>query len=112
MYPFPPVILAHHEGGASLIAQAYVSSHPAAGLVFLGPPSSSSITDPLEDAFNFELTFPLAVLATKSQFGTMGGERFDDPAVDKLILPQGKENQMEGQDAVTQIELWLDELGV
>lgn len=107
MYPIPPVIITHNKGGASLIAQSFVSSYPAAGLVFLGPP-----VHPLSESFIFELKFPIAILATSTQFESMKGERYDDAAVDKLILPQGKEDFVDGQDAITQIELWLDDLGI
>ncbi|KAG7099374.1 hypothetical protein E1B28_001230 [Marasmius oreades] len=111
--PFPPVIFA--RGAASLIAQTYISSHPATGLVLISPPSSNEavvesglLPTPLPE-FDFEPNFPLVVVATPQQMKVLREEHrlLKDNSLDTIIV-----DDVEGHDAFAKIEEWLDEMGV
>ncbi|KAG1757410.1 hypothetical protein EDB19DRAFT_1657328 [Suillus lakei] len=110
--PFPPVIFA--QGFASLIAQTYISSHPAQGLFLISPPLSNAslfpsvLPTPLGE-FDYELKFPVAVMARPVEivqlrkYSRLGQDEF----VDLIEL-----DNVEGRDAFLKIEQWLDELGI
>ncbi|KZT07015.1 uncharacterized protein LAESUDRAFT_652041 [Laetiporus sulphureus 93-53] len=120
--PFPPIILARESG--ALIAQTYISSHPASGLLLISPPSSNAalssptpttttsplLPGPLRE-FDFEPKFPCAILCSEEEIPEMEKNRlWQDPGVDKLIV-RDREG-MDGQDGFVKIEQWLDEIGV
>ncbi|KAH7915391.1 hypothetical protein BJ138DRAFT_1141995 [Hygrophoropsis aurantiaca] len=110
--PFPPVIFA--SGFASLIAQTYISSHPAHGLFLISPPISNASVPPhlnLGDLpeFDFEPNFPLAIM--------------DHPIRMKLLLAENRLARSEcvdlfpvtnrdSSEAIEKMQLWLDELGI
>jgi hypothetical protein len=109
---FPPVLLA--RSSACLIAQTYVSSHPASGLVLISPPASNSSvnkallpTDLTE--FNFEPKFPIAIAAApeEEEILRLHHRLGKDPRVDIIPVPEVDE-QLLGD----KIEIWLDELGM
>ncbi|PCH34994.1 hypothetical protein WOLCODRAFT_133680 [Wolfiporia cocos MD-104 SS10] len=120
--PFAPIILA--RGTGALIAQTYISSHPASGLLLISPPksnasvSSSSFTSsdrqllptPLRE-FCFEPKFPCAVMCAQDEAATMQDNRlWKDACVDKLIVLDQK--GVDGQEGFSKIEQWLDDIGV
>ncbi|KAG0709023.1 hypothetical protein DFH29DRAFT_1075384 [Suillus ampliporus] len=110
--PFPPVIFA--RGFASLVAQTYISSHPAQGLFLISPPLSNAslfpsvLPIPLRE-FDYELKFPVAVMARPAEmaqlrkYSRLGQDEF----VDLIEL-----DNLEGHDAFLEIEQWLDILGI
>ncbi|KAH9887998.1 hypothetical protein C8Q73DRAFT_748356 [Cubamyces lactineus] len=113
--PFAPVIIS--RAGATLIAQTYISSHPATGLLLISPPPSNAsvpqalLPTPLEE-FNFEARFPCAIMCTEAEQPRLAAESrlWKDPGVDKIVVQD--EDAVVGQEGVVQIEQWLDELGI
>ncbi|KAF9240928.1 hypothetical protein BU15DRAFT_45417 [Melanogaster broomeanus] len=110
--PFPPVIFA--SGFASLIAQTYISSNPAQGLFLISPPPSNAsfypdtLPTPLAE-FNYELQFPLALMAQPKEMAVLRAQsRFSQSAWVDLIEVE----DLEGSQALKNVEQWLDELGV
>ncbi|THH16153.1 hypothetical protein EW146_g4442 [Bondarzewia mesenterica] len=109
--PFPPVIFSRSNG--ALIAQTYISSHPASGLILISPPPSNLsvakalLPTPLEE-FNYEVKFPVAIVGTKEEVErvTEGG-RLGTEDIDVLEVVS-----VDGQDAFTKMEELLDEWGI
>ncbi|KAJ6604333.1 hypothetical protein DFH09DRAFT_1300569 [Mycena vulgaris] len=109
----PPVIFA--RSSASLIAQAYIGSNPAAAMMLTGNiPSTNAdvaktlLPTPLEE-FNFEPKFPIALLTTAREMERLRktNRLAQAPEVDLLTT-----HDLESQDALLQIEGWLDDLGI
>ncbi|KAI8972870.1 hypothetical protein BD414DRAFT_517841 [Trametes punicea] len=113
--PFAPVIVS--RAGGTLIAQTYISSHPATGLLLVSPPPSNAsvppslLPTPLPE-FNFEAKFPCAIMCTENEKDRLARENrlWDDPGVDKVVVKD--EKAIVGQEGVVRIEQWLDEIGV
>jgi pimeloyl-ACP methyl ester carboxylesterase len=110
---FPPIIFARSFG--ALIAQTYISSNPASGLVMIEPPASNAallksghLTTELTE-FDYEPRFPLAVVNTPDVMETFQREsRFqEDPDIDWLVV-----KALDSPDMTTQVEQWLDMVGV
>ena len=122
--PFAPVIVA--RAGGTLIAQTYISSHPASALLLVSPPPSNSalftptsaldtppkplLPTPLPE-FNFEPRFPVAVLATAQEQAVLERENrlWKDLDVDRMVVEN--DSALVGQEGLLKIEQWLDELG-
>ncbi|TBU23874.1 hypothetical protein BD311DRAFT_672966 [Dichomitus squalens] len=115
--PFAPVIIA--RDGGTLIAQTYVSSHPASALLLISPPSSNKafaaanrrmLPTPLR-AFDFEVSFPVGVMVTKRKLPALEKESrlWKDPGVDKIVVKG--EAAVTEQEGLVKIEEWLHELG-
>ncbi|KAJ3567367.1 hypothetical protein NP233_g6412 [Leucocoprinus birnbaumii] len=119
MIPFPPIIFGRSAG--CLIAQTYISSNPATGLVLLSPPANNTelgsvqahdnspiLPTPLGE-FDFEPYFPIMVMATSERMKVLKGlnRLAKNPEVDKFTV-----NTLEGQQAYSDIQNWLDKLGV
>lgn len=119
MIPFPPVVFARSAG--CLIAQTYISSNPASGLVLISPPAdnvelegahgqdgSPMLPNTLTE-FDFEPYFPIAVMATPERMKILEGSNrlVREPEVDKLTV-----HDLEGQQAFNDIQNWLDKLGI
>ncbi|EIN11124.1 hypothetical protein PUNSTDRAFT_101157 [Punctularia strigosozonata HHB-11173 SS5] len=127
--PFAPVLIA--RDGGTLIAQSYVESNPATGLIMISPPASNTsfatsysshstrLPTPLPE-FTYEPKFPIAILGSPSEIvslkrdhrlgkiGSQGGSsRWTRGGVHWLQV-----HDTMGQEARTQMELWLDEIGV
>lgn len=132
MNPFPPVLLAH-SAGASLIAQAYISSHPVSSLFLLDPALDStnpnlSITispfprsllpTPLSHEFNYEPRFPIGVMV----FGTEGEKRFAESRLGRegsgrveclrVDGEGGKGAVWRGDEGRGLLERWMDRAGI
>ncbi|KAI0765887.1 hypothetical protein BD413DRAFT_159817 [Trametes elegans] len=112
--PFAPVIVS--RAGSTLIAQTYISSHPATGLLLISPPPSNAVAPPgllptpLPE-FDFEPRFPCAVMCTQREQGALEENRlWRDPDVHKIVVED--ERAVVGQEGVVKIEQWLDEIGV
>ncbi|OCH84285.1 hypothetical protein OBBRIDRAFT_815523 [Obba rivulosa] len=113
--PFAPVIIA--RSGSTLIAQTYISSHPASGLLLISPPASNTdvpdslLTSPLPE-FNFEPKFPCAIMCTEDEAKVLAKSHrlWHKPAVDKFVVRDTK--AMDGQDGFNHIQNWLDDIGV
>ena len=111
MIPFPPVIIA--EGYAALVAQTYISSHPASGLILIDPPVTNkdvpkSIISETLPEFTYEPKFPIAVIAEEdrlTQFQSKGHRLADSPYVDFL-------HRDKASGAFRHIDDWLDRLGI
>ncbi|KAG1773167.1 hypothetical protein EDD22DRAFT_767739 [Suillus occidentalis] len=110
--PFPPVIFA--RGFASLIAQTYISSHPAQGLFLISPPLSNAslfpnvLPTPLGE-FDYEPKFPVAVMARPADMDLL--RKYSRLGQNDLVDLIQCDN-LEGRDAFMRIEQWLDELGI
>ncbi|KAH9914486.1 hypothetical protein B0H21DRAFT_772112 [Amylocystis lapponica] len=113
--PFPPVIFARAAG--SLIAQTYISSHPASGLLLISPATSnktvpsSLLPTPLRE-FDFEPQFPCGIMCTQQETGLLAKENrlWQDSNVDKLVVKD--ERSITRQEGFVKIEQWLDEIGI
>ncbi|EMD32277.1 hypothetical protein CERSUDRAFT_58818 [Gelatoporia subvermispora B] len=114
--PFAPVIIA--RSGGTLIAQTYISSHPASGLILISPPASNAdatsrslLPAPLPE-FNFEPKFPCAILCTEDEAATLADKNrlWQDTSVDKFVVRD--EKAVNGQDGFNHIQTWLDDIGV
>lgn len=111
--PFPPVIFA--RSSACLIAETYISSHPASGMALISPPDTNAALQELGrlptelSEFDYEPNFPIAVIATPDNLEHLQQHNrlSQHPSVDKLAVMD-----LEGQEALTKIELWLDEIGI
>ncbi|KAF5356047.1 hypothetical protein D9756_003906 [Leucocoprinus leucothites] len=119
MIPFPPVVFARSAG--CLIAQTYISSNPATGLVLLSPPANNvemasthcqyglPILPTHLAEFDFEPNFPIAVMATLARMRVL--EKLNrltrDSQVDMFTV-----DSLEGQQAYNNIQNWLDKLGI
>ncbi|OSX61293.1 hypothetical protein POSPLADRAFT_1182441 [Postia placenta MAD-698-R-SB12] len=124
--PFAPVIIA--RGSGALIAQTYISSYPASGLLLISPPASNaSLSSPPFDPssihnsamllptplseFDFEPKFPCAILCGEGDAAGLSENRlWKDAAVDKLVVPDSR--ALDSQEGFVKIEQWLDEIGV
>ncbi|KAJ6519518.1 hypothetical protein C8R45DRAFT_951791 [Mycena sanguinolenta] len=110
--PFPPVLFA--RSAASLIAQTYVSSYPVAAMMLMGDvPSTNAdvpkglLPTPLAE-FNFEPTFPIALLTTPREMDRLRTtNRLAQADVDLLTA-----EELGSQEALLKIEGWLDDLGI
>ncbi|TFK41014.1 hypothetical protein BDQ12DRAFT_418811 [Crucibulum laeve] len=112
MIPFPPVIFARSK--ACLIAQTYISSHPATGLVLISPPASNADIDerwlPARlPEFDFEPQFPIAVLGTSQETKALqkAHRLCQAQNVDVITV-----DNVDGKQMFAKIEEWLDELGI
>ncbi|KAI0754123.1 hypothetical protein C8Q80DRAFT_1216324 [Daedaleopsis nitida] len=127
--PFAPIIVA--RAGGTLIAQTYISSHPASALMLISPPpsnaavtSSSSLSMPSPSPshsqsllptplpeFNFEPNFPCAVMCMENERERLEAENrlWKDTNVDRMVVRD--EAAVVGQEGLVKIEQWLDELG-
>lgn len=113
--PFAPVIIARSAG--TLIAQTYISSHPASGLILISPPatnaavsSSGLLPSPIPE-FNFETKFPLTILCAEEEKDRLAENRlWNDDNVDKLVVKD--QAAINGQEGRMKIETWLGEIGV
>ena len=121
MIPFAPVIFA--RGPGAIIAQTYISSHPASGLLLISPPVSNDNLRSTSEAqghtllptalpeFNFEPKFPCAILCTQQESSELSnGRLWEDDNVDKLVTRD--EHTIDGQEGFVKVEQWLDEVGV
>ncbi|KAI9062065.1 hypothetical protein FKP32DRAFT_1612745 [Trametes sanguinea] len=113
--PFAPVIVSRAAG--ALIAQTYISSHPATGLLLVSPPPTNAsvpqslLPTPLTE-FNFEPRFPCAIMCTEQERPMLEKEHrlWRDAGVDRIVVKD--ERALVGQEGVVKIEQWLDELGI
>ncbi|KAF8331462.1 uncharacterized protein EI90DRAFT_2972571 [Cantharellus anzutake] len=112
--PFRPVIFARSAG--ALIAQTYISSHPASALVLIAPTPSTSCAEakallPNLQEFNYEPRFPILILDSPEREEAQRKEnrllRNEAPAVDFVSV-----NSVDGQGAFVEIQRWLDSIGV
>lgn len=110
---FPPVVFSRSLG--SLIAQTYISSNPAAGMVLIDPPASNepvfkagSLPTPLVE-FDYEPHFPIAIVNTPAEMNKFQAQsRFRDAEdIDWLVV-----ESLEKAGMAAQVEQWLDEIGV
>lgn len=119
MIPFPPVILARASG--CLVAQTYISSNPATGLVLISPPGNNAELEGVRGRdglpilptkipeFDFEPYFPIAIMATPRHMRMLeqSNRLVREPETDKFIV-----EDLEGQQALNKVESWLDKLGI
>ncbi|KAJ7456679.1 hypothetical protein FB451DRAFT_1048228 [Mycena latifolia] len=110
---FPPVIFA--RSSASIIAQAYIGSNPAAAMMLTGdiPSTNADVPEAMLPTrlqeFNFEPKFPIALLTTAREMERLRktNRLAQDPDVDLLTT-----HDLQSQDALLKIEGWLDDLGI
>ncbi|KAF9458207.1 hypothetical protein BDZ94DRAFT_1271290 [Collybia nuda] len=109
---FPPVLIARYS--ACLIAQSYISSHPASGLFMISPPASNASVENVVlpthlKEFDFEPRFPIAIMATLKEVEKLSQHNrlAKHSAVDKIYV-----SRIDGQCLAVEIEKWLDELGM
>ncbi|KAF7306677.1 hypothetical protein MIND_00459300 [Mycena indigotica] len=109
---FPPVIFG--RAGASLIAQAYISSNPVSAMMLMGniPAKNAEVpktllSAPLEE-FNFEPKFPISLLTTPQHMQhLLEHNRLARAGVSRYAV-----DELDGQEALLKIEEWLDKLGI
>lgn len=112
--PFPPVIFA--RASACLIAQTYISSNPASGMVLISPPISNKdletaeLPTPLEE-FNYEPNFPIAVIATPKHAERLRKSNRICQSKNVDIIVDESLNRSDLQ-LYAQVEKWLDKLGI
>ncbi|KAG8765344.1 hypothetical protein FRC12_007543 [Ceratobasidium sp. 428] len=110
--PFPPVIVA--RAGACIVAQSYVESNPASGLVLIEPPVSNAscvpnlLPSPIAE-FTFEPRFPIAVISSTDRIKQNRIVREGEKAGWVNVL---KVKNLAGSGALTDIEKWMDSIGV
>ncbi|SCV67398.1 BQ2448_5009 [Microbotryum intermedium] len=120
--PFPPLLLSHLW--STLLAETYVSSHPLSGLVLCSPPSlselgrlirskphkslskedvasmavpaASSPSSPIQDLFNYEPGFPIAITLPPLT------------AAASSMKEQHRLIRDFGEDGDNNVEAWLD----
>ena len=101
--------------GGTLIAQTYISSNPASGLVLIAPPPSNSsqeatklLSTPLTE-FDYEPRFPLLVVDTPERMEVHkdSNRLLQDPGVDSVIS-----EELSGTDMLASVEKWMDSVGV
>ncbi|KAF8807558.1 hypothetical protein BYT27DRAFT_7165368 [Phlegmacium glaucopus] len=110
--PFPPVIVA--RGSSCLIAQTYISSNPASGLVLISPLVSNDelfgtmLPTQLKE-FNYEPKFPIAVLATLPEVKLLldSNRICQDDSVNVISVDNLDEKQI-----CFEVDNWLGELGL
>ncbi|CAK5265284.1 unnamed protein product [Mycena citricolor] len=111
---FPPVLYA--RSAAALIAQAYISSNPVSAMILSGtiPANNAQVSPKLLPTefpeFNFEPKFPIALLTSKMHLEHLNqnsNRLSQDPNVSLLEC-----EDLESSDAVSKMELWMDELGI
>ncbi|KAF8898571.1 hypothetical protein BD779DRAFT_1484601 [Infundibulicybe gibba] len=110
--PFPPIIFAHSS--ACIIAQTYISSNPATGLFMISPPISNTSLPETQlptrlKEFDYEPKFPIAIMATAAEMNVIQNQSRlgKEPDVDKIVV-----TDIEGRQALQEVENWLDGLGV
>lgn len=100
-----PVIFA--SGLASLVAQTYISSHPAMAMALFSPParvSDVSFASGKLPEFNYEPKFPIALVGSPE--GMAQHRLGQDPYVDRFAF------EVSSPEAVIALSEWLDECGV
>ncbi|KAH9486773.1 hypothetical protein JR316_0000838 [Psilocybe cubensis] len=111
--PFPPVIIA--RGAACVVAQTYISSHPASGMILLSPPASNAelvesckLPTPLTE-FNFEPNFPIAIIGSPAEVKHLrkNNRICQSQNVDIISVEDMDESQI-----FFEIDLWLDKCGM
>lgn len=111
--PFPPVIIA--RASACLIAETYISSNAASGMVLISPPVSNKaleeknmIPTPL-DEFCYEPSFPIAIIAIpqEAEHLRQSNRICQNENVD-IISVDG----VNDQQTFSELENWLDKLGI
>jgi hypothetical protein len=110
--PFPPVIVA--RSSACLIAETYISSHPASGMVLINPPVSNAelvgtkLPTPLKE-FDYEPNFPIAVITTPHDVGRLRelNRICASENVDIIVV-----EDLDGGQVFNAVEGWLDKLGI
>ncbi|KAF4623722.1 hypothetical protein D9613_001943 [Agrocybe pediades] len=110
--PFPPVIVA--QGLGCLVAQTYISSNPATGMVLISPPVSNEELDPKRfpsplQEFNYEPEFPIAVIATPEEVSELRERNRICQSENVDVIPI---KELKTQQVFTELELWLDKLGI
>jgi len=106
------------RSSAALIAQHYISSNPASGLVLISPPTSNaSVSSDAEAAFDlkslkefdFEPRFPIVIIESRDKQDAQDKENrlVRDEGVEMIVVAD-----VDSQDALVKIEQWLDENGI
>ncbi|QRW00618.1 hypothetical protein RhiJN_28636 [Ceratobasidium sp. AG-Ba] len=110
--PFPPVIIA--RSGTCLVAQSYIESNPASGLVLIEPPVSNAscvpslLPTPVEE-FTFEPRFAIAIISSSDNIkeSRIVREGAKTGWVDVLDVKNSA-----GSGALMDIEKWMDSIGI
>src|ERR1700733_10815050 len=103
------------RSGGTLIAQTYVSSNPASGLVLICPPTSTSsqtatrlLPSPLRE-FDYEPRFPLLIVDTPTGMK-------EQAAANRLIKNENVDTistqNLDDMESLIAIEKWMDSVGV
>lgn len=123
---FPPVIIAH--GFCTNVAEKYIESHPASGLVLVAPMNAeqaskigvkelaASTSNALEGS-KYEPLFPILLISNSNADKSIIPHRLlGDPNVDHIELDYGEDhNGMVNGDkwkiACQSMATWLDDMG-
>ncbi|KAG2175055.1 hypothetical protein INT43_006117 [Umbelopsis isabellina] len=121
---FPPVIIAN--GVCTNVAERYIESHPATGLVLVDPATADKIaqmalqelhtSNYAMDECTYEPQFPILLIHDNQETSTPHRLQMD-PNVDKVVLASGvnPNEYIDGKvwkDAYQSTVNWLDEMGM
>ncbi|KAF8314910.1 hypothetical protein DL93DRAFT_2057600 [Clavulina sp. PMI_390] len=111
--PFAPVLFARR--GGALIAQTYISSNPASGMVLISPPVSNDAPEarawlptPLQE-FDYEPRFPLLIIDSDVEHHAKENRLVRDDGVETLYMTAA---ELGGMSAWMKIEKWMDSVGI
>jgi hypothetical protein len=122
---FPPVIIA--QGFCTNVAEKYVESHPASGLVLVTPVDAEEAKkagvkelishEPSLEPSIYEPNFPILLISDKHNGVNKRHRLHGDLNVDHLIVEQGEEangtvNGKSWYPACENVARWLDEIGL
>lgn len=111
--PFPPVVIA--RSASCLIAESYISSNPAAGMVLISPPVSNQslegdlLPNKLPE-FDYEPYFPIVVIDTEQSIRELkeNNRICQDEDVETLSVS----NLQNDSELLSVVEDWLERLGI
>lgn len=118
--PFAPVIIA--SGSSCLVAQTYIESYPASGLVLIDPPPDSDPRaagdkDFAWPKFSYEPRFPILIVARQGEEAKVVNETRVGSASKDGVGRGGKgvevveEVDGYGDKTRNEVERWLDRCG-
>ncbi|KAI9280619.1 hypothetical protein BC943DRAFT_330767 [Umbelopsis sp. AD052] len=120
---FPPVVIA--QGFCTHVAEKYVESHPASGLVLLTPMNVEQATkagvkelktSALEGSL-YEPEFPILLMSNKDNDNGPSHRLHGDPNIDQVEVEQGDDhngvvNGRTWTNACNHATQWLDDVGL
>ncbi|KAI8581332.1 hypothetical protein K450DRAFT_232533 [Umbelopsis ramanniana AG] len=120
---FPPVVIA--QGFCTHVAEKYVESHPASGLVLLTPmnveqATKAGVKELRENALEgsiYEPEFPILLMSNKEHDNGKSHRLHGDPNIDQIEVEHGDDhngvvNGRTWNQACDHAAQWLDDIGL